>query len=988
MQRFLVVGLFLLLAGVVSFFVFWGEDGAPPLAPGSDEPVLESSPIAEDASADKGQGRPLHSDEQRTEVAVAAPDLLDDPEIRAGLSGFRGRVVSHDMQPVADCGVRFYRGAMDSVLSDKADLFADAPTAVPDYIAGDTQTAEDGTFLISGVWPHGFYVMFAGIGTDAPMHEVVTRTPSPGEIIDLGDVVLPDAGVIVGTVVDAQGEPLAGALVRAADVPGTVAGFFPLERFDPEGALLVREDRSPISVIEMPGWVKQAFEHLPIPTTYSESDGSFRLVGVVPGSNMLATTAENHLSDVKPSVRVRAGEEKNVGTVRLREGEELWGKVVDAAGEPIAGAEVLAGSTIGLAPVDLARYVAKTDAQGNFTGLGFAPGKVTVAARRGPGHAWVLADPQPILDDIVVTLPATFGVDVTVTLGDGRPAATPSFRLLNGRSRDGAAEMAIFGFVPPVDLGDRLTAKEDVEGQWRITNLNEGRYTLVARAPGHAMSAASFEIDAEDASVSLQLEALVEFTVRVLDHESEPIRNAAIYAECTESVFDMPTACGRTADDGTLTIDQLRATELKVSAEHPKWGVVHGTATLGSELILHMQPPGSLEGILTENGLPPEAGQYTVIVEWRRNKGPRGPIEQVPRMVTPLADGKFRVTALQPGRYRVQAIDSLSALRSPGDLMQSVMFARLSRANRDNPTVDVVSGQVTQVQIDAGEKPIEGPTAHLFGSVIIDGRLAEGYGVRAWVGERNYSATVDRAGRFDMGIVPADHAWVTVYLPSEGIMGFRGSSLFSQQIELKESEEHELTVEIMTSSISGIVVDQSGNFVPRSYVTAHGKLKGRDDDTYLHTDVDAEGRFSFEQVPEGSWRVDFQNHRGEEGLRGTTGDFTLTAGAPVTGLRLQVAPTIVVKGRVDLSVFANKKPRWIWVSMHELGADGVSIDNQVGGAGIDMDDGTFSTDDLPVGTYAVRLHCQGNEHRGTYRCQNLTVPPQGLKDVLLIGSPE
>lgn len=985
MQRSIAVALLVLLLGVGAFFYFWGGDEAPIAPQGSGaNPVAEVGEAAANASDDRNGGQPVDGTQQRTEVATAAPDLLDDPEIRAGLSGFRGRVVNHANAPVADCGVRFYRGAMDVILSEKIDLFADRATVEPNYIAGETQTAEDGTFLISGVWPHALYIMFAGLGTDAPMHEVVTKTPSPGEIIDLGDIVLPDAGVIVGTVVDSEGEPLAGALVRAADIPGAVASFVPLERFDPEGAILIRENNSPVSVVEMPHWVKSAFEHVPIPTTLTGSDGTFRLVGVIPGSNLLATTADDHLADVKPSVRVRAGEEKDVGTIRLREGEELIGKVVDTAGEAIADAEVFAGSTIGMAPVDMARKLPNTNDKGLFSGLGFATGKVSVAARRGPGHAWVLAEPQSILSDVVVTLPATFGVDVTVTLHDGSPAKETRFKLLHGD--DGAAELAVFGFVPPVKLDDRLHKHEKNEGQWRIDNLLEGKYTLVADAPGYALSHLEFNISEADATAALQLELRREFTVRVVDHENKPIRNAAIYGEARgKRLFDMPTTCGRTKKDGTLVVDEFNAEEIRVSAEHPKWGVVHGLAKLNEELLLRMLPPGSLEGVLTDSGAPPEFGKWTVMVEWQRGDGPRGPFEQVSRMVSPDREGKFRVAALQPGQYRLETMDALSGLRSPGGMVQMMMAQRMFNGNRNRETVDIISGQTTQAYLDSGEKPITGPTAHVFGSVMVNGRLAEGYMVQGRIGSRRYSATVDRSGRFDLGTVPAENAWVSIS-SSEGLMGLTGASIWSDNFELKENEERELRIDINTSSISGLVYDRSGAQLTGMHVMAQGRTKDGDNDVYLHAPVTAQGAFEFDTVPEGRWTLEIRGG-GERSMRGKVEGIVVAAGSPVTGLRIEVVPSIMVKGRIDLAMFGATRPRWAWISIHKLNADG-TVGDQLNGIGVDMDDGEFSTDDLGVGSYAVRVHGGGENNNGSWRCQNLDVPGQGLEGVVLSGKPE
>ncbi len=982
----LIVLLLLVTAGVCWLVFFRGDDAAP-IVPNDGDVV----PLADDpAGASGGSGLAAAeatgpSTMQRTAVAVGNDDLLDDPEIREGLCGFKGRVVSFDGQPASRCGVRFYRGAMDSIVREGADVFADEPTAEPNYIAGETQTGEDGRFLLSGVWPRAIYVMFAGIGTDAPVHEIITQTPSPGEVVDLGDIVLPNAGVIVGKVLGEDGQPLAGALVRAADLPGTLAGFFPVERFDPEGAVLIREPRAPVQVVEMPPWVKGAFENVPIPTTHSGEDGTFRLVGVVPGSNLLAVTAEDHLSHMSPSVVVRAGEEKNVGEIGLSTGEELWGKVVDGDGEPVAGAEILAGSTIPIAPVDLARRVPKTNEKGEFTALGFARGNVTVAARRGPTHTWVIAEPQPIGSDVVVVLEASRHIDAMIVGADGKPVADANLRLLQGDAGDGAAEMAVFGFVPPVDIRERVSRTE--EGAWRIENLNAGKYTLVARAPGHATGFAEVSIKDANVETSIQLEPFQAFQVRVVGPEERPIKNVAIYADPQgRQLYDIPLMCGRTDKGGALTIDRFKADKLRVSAEHPKWGYVHGEAVLGEELVLRMEAPGALEGVLTENGAPPEAGKYTVVVEWRRNGGPRGPLEVVPRMVTAGLDGSFRVAALQPGSYRVQTIDSLDMLKSPGGVMELMMSARMMGGGREQQraTVDVLSGQTARVQLDAGEKPIEGPTARVFGSVTVNGRLVEGAMVMGWIENRRYGEETDRAGQFDLGVVPAGNAYLTITRQG-GIFGVT-STIWQGNFELKENEQRELRIEIMTSSISGTVYGMNGAPVAGGHISARGSLPDDSGSLNLHAPIDANGNFEFDEVAEGTWTFTARQ-RGDEPSEGKVTGVKVTGGVPVTNLRIDMRATIQVKGRLDFAMFGNEKPQWTWISVHELEPDG-SLGSQEDGIGIDMGDGSFRTDDLAPGQYGLRIHAGWDGRSERYRGQNITVGPDGLDGIVITGTKE
>ncbi len=1011
MQRPVVLVLLVVFAALATYWLWPRGDVLPPgpalpqLQQPQEGPGAATAEVGNAGAAGDNRGT------QREAVASLPASVLDDPEIQAGLSGFRGRVVDFRKTAVADCGVRIFRVAQDSILPENVDLFADEPTVMPQYIAGDTRTAADGTFAITGVWPRGFYVMFAGIDTDAPMHQLLTRTPSPGEIVDLGDVVLPDAGVISGIVVDEEGEGVAGALVRAVDLPGTIASFFPAERFDPEGAVLIREPNSPVRVIEMPKWAKRVFEDLPIPSTTTGSDGSFRLVGVVPGSNFFAVTARTFLAEVKPSVIVRAGQEKNLGRVRIRHGEELAGRVLDSKGEPVADAEVFAGSTISMVPFDLAQRVGSTDAEGRFRAEGFAPGKVTVAARRGRGHAWVLAEPQPVLGDVVVTLPATLNALATVRLADGKPATEARFKLLQGRAGDGAAEMSVMGVVPPIDLRDRLqkvgggdgdssgqTGQTGQTGQWRIDNLLPGRYTLIVDAPGHAVGFSAFTIEATDASVTLELQAKKEFVVVVHGPTGEPIRNATIHAmgRGAGSMFDMPLNCGRTGDDGRLVVDKIQAETVRVTADHPKWGMVHGEVKWGEELLLRMQTPGAMHGVITENGKPPAAGELTATIEPRRN-GPRGALDDMPQLQALGLDGTFTVRAMQPGEYRVGLVKALEAMRSPGGIF--AMAQDMFMANRlPRETATVVSGQTTEVHLEAGEQPIDGPTANLSGTITVDGKIGAGYAVLASHKGRRFSARADARGQFDFGLVPAGELEVGLLPPAgETMIPGGGGQLWTAQITVQSAEAKVLNIDVNTGSIGGFVSDAAGAPVAGAQVVAEGQVgksgnrnSNGNNRLYQFTMSDAQGTFRLSPLAEGTWKISVRN-RGDNDGRAEVEGVVVNAGSAIEGLRLQLVPSIRVEGRVDVSVFGGDKINWSWMAFHKLPENGAAdqYGDHVDGVGIDRDTGKFSTTDLKAGTYRVRLHA-GLEKGGhkTWYCGDLVVLPGGATDLVLRPGPD
>lgn len=999
MQRSLLVALVVLLVAVAgATWWFLGAPPAPPVTPGGGTSQAPVDPAAGAQGGDLGE-RPDGRIERQA-VELGRNRDLGDPEIRASLCGFKGRVVDHQKRPVPESGLRMYRGALDSVLTAEFDPFAAEPAYTPDYIAGDTTTDAEGRWQVTGVWPRGFYMLHAGIGTDSPTWQIVTRTPAPGEVIDLGDIVLPHAGVITGIVLDDNGDPMPGALVRCADLPGALAAFFPIERFDPKGALLVREKQFPMRVIEAPAWVEPAFEQLPFPRAISDAEGRFRLVGVVPGSNMLATTAPEYLSDVRPSVVVRPGQVKDVGSIRMKRGEELLGVVEDAAGKPVVDAEVFAGSVLAFGPVDLAQRLGRTDAQGRFSGQGFSAGNVSVAARRGKGHAWVLAEPQSILGEVKVVLPASYGVEVAVLLADGKPAKSPRFQLLQGKAGQGAAEMFLLGVAPPLDLRER---KRDVaEGRWRIENLNAGAYTLIVDAPGHANSFASFEIVDQDTKVAVQLAPPMLFTVQVIDFEDKPVRNAAIYAQARgKSMIDMPVRCGRTDAEGKLVVDELVADMLRVSAEHPKFGTVHGEVKAGETVVMRMLAPGAMHVVLTENRKPPEPGKWSVGVMRRRSGNEvRGPLENMPALHTADLAGELRLQGLQPGEYEVNVVKALDALRSPGGVMALAQEMFLSR-NLPSQRAEVQSGAVAEVALELGEQPLEGPKARLSGSVTVDGKVAAGYALTTsgFVGKddkrewRRFSTRVDQRGRFDFGDVPAGELQISLLPNAEGmIFAGPGQSLWGTSIKLEENESRELTIDVLTTSIRGVCYLPDGKPAAGVFVSGDGLPKNSiGEHMRVNSPTDSRGEFHFPQVVEGKWTFTARG-TGQVSASGELKDLEVAAGVPLTGLRIDLQTLATVAGKVELAGLGTTKPRFAWLSFERIEADAnvteASGPRRSGGSRVNTDNGEFRATSLTPGRYKTVLFAtfDGEGRRGEqqeYSCGELEVTVAGGENVVL-----
>ena len=310
--------------------------------------------------------------------------------------------------------------------------------------------------------------------------------------------------------------------------------------------------------------------------------------------------------------------------------------------------------------------------------------------------------------------------------------------------------------------------------------------------------------------------------------------------------------------------------------------------------------------------------------------------------------------------------------------MMQDMFMR-----RDLPeeTVQVVSGQAAQVRLEAGEKPIDGPTASLSGTVTVDGKLGAGFGVMVRGKDRQFSARANERGRFDLGTVPAGELSVSLMGNGEGGL-FAGPSntLWNSKVELKQGESRELGIEVMTSSLRGTCTLPDGSPAANVFVQGRGKPKGAQDSVWVGAPTNSNGEFHFPQVAEGTWSLSVRAS-GEQPARGELKAVEAVGGVPTTGLRIALQAALVVKGTVDLAALGGTKPEWCWIEFGSAGGDGQRSHY----SGINMGKGTFQSEELSPGLWNVKLHAQVKDQneQAIYSCGALNVPAGGLSDVVL-----
>ena len=930
-------------------FQFFGGTGAAPLPVGPGPAVVEPGAVGGREVEVDGPARSSGVTEPgRTAVPdeVGAADDLD-PAIRAALCGFTGRLIGGSAQPVAGAKVKLFRIAADIVFQPRVNPFFGEAINEPQILAGTGESDDEGRFLIAGVFPFGGYLMHADADGESPTWRVIERSVAPGEIADLGDIVLELSGILTGTVVDDEGEPIGGALVRSIDLPGSLLALVPFERFDPSGAIIAETPER--FVFEMPPWVAQRAEDLPIPHTLSASDGTFRLKGVAPGANLVAVNVPARVPHVKPRVVVEPGEEKDLGRIRVTEGETAFGRVEDDAGEPVEGAQVLVAARTTAAPVHFASYAASTDSKGEFSMSGLPAGDVVAAARRRPGEPWVTADPQPVVRDVILKIPTALTLTVRVLDAAQKPVADPRLRLTPGRG-DEVLVMSMFGLVRPIDLTGRTTRGENEE--WILSDLPKGRYILLADSPAHGITTKTIDLDANQ-SVDVVLNPKHGFEVVILRPDGGPAKGADLYAHARGGGGpDSPVHAGFADADGKVLVELISGNHARLTARHPAYGLVNAEAELpqANPVVMQFQIPGIIEGTLSEGGAPPPIAKYMLYASPR---GSDGAMPQIPVIAAPDLDGRFRFPALAPGRYRIGVTEAIGGLRSPGGIMA---FARASFFDSDLPseTVEVGAGQTHTLVFDTRNGPIiEGPTVRVSGSVTVNGRLGKDHVVTTRGTGSRQRRVVDQTGRFEFAQIKLGHVTIEVSepLPEDLFQSRRGpDDLWEISFEAKEGEDVDLQIDIVTTTIEGYVRGPLGSPVEAADVNAQGTIaagENRTGNVWRWARTDARGYFRFLNIAAGDWNLSASH---EDSGRAGPVKVVVLAGQPAAGIELQMSPTFTVRGRIDTSALkvGESQRMYMWL---ESTRDGESNT----GAQIESD-GSFEAKGVADGSYRVRVN--------------------------------
>jgi protocatechuate 3,4-dioxygenase beta subunit len=376
-------------------------------------------------------------------------------------------------------------------------------------------------------------------------------------------LVLDVDGVIAGIVVDAQGGPVAGAQVSAwpdfrrdqarrrdwqlRGIPRELAdagGAFELTGLEPGNYLLGASppgatgrgrgwmgegepaevgDRNVRLVLEADGGVrgKVAFADGSAPEAFvvspggfrggrpfSSRDGAFVLDELPPRTYQLTIRGPSFEQKAMGDVVVEAGKITDLGTITVRRGRTVSGRVVSAAGQPVPGASVIAGRVLfgtgtstsapgAMGPPGARRAkTAATDDYGEFTISGVGAGELAlIAEHETQGRSTSITVPGSTESIVGVTLVlAAFGaLEGTITI-HGQPAENV---LVNCQSK--TAPMTMFGVASGPD------------GKFRFDRLAPDRYLVSAMSGTNPMQ--GFGFHSQSAEVVSNQTARVALTI-------------------------------------------------------------------------------------------------------------------------------------------------------------------------------------------------------------------------------------------------------------------------------------------------------------------------------------------------------------------------------------------------------------------------------------------------------------------------------------------
>lgn len=684
-----------LVLAASAWFVLRTDDTPPAVVATTDANDVARGAASDVVAAETSIVEPK-SDATRNEVPRAR---FDDPAmpratwpaaVDPDLARIEGRVLEADGRPVAGVEVTLFEVEFGSWIGVLDARFGSSLPAQIEIAHGRTDA--DGRFMLTGANASTHHALGFDVGGTRSTVRVLDHALRAGSTNDVGDFFLPRSVELSGTVVDESGKPVPGARVRIVPLPLPV-GPTGVQHTTSSSVFLRRDigvGDSSLVVMSLPAWLERLIDRLPLPTTATGFDGTFRFPAAPIGTMSVVVDHPDFVaSAVGPFPSGSTGHD--IGSVQLTRGRTIHGTVIDSAGRPVQGAEVVVGVVPEVGSGVVAQRCERTDAAGHFE-VSRVPEfqDVLAAARRSAREPWT-APPAEDVDEVSIELPASVTMEIVVL--DSRGGAILAPRLHLRPLQESRFEGALIG-----SQGD-VVADADSRGNGHhfVHGVPPGPYELTIRADGFALSSQEIVVSDGLEPIEIHLAAERVVTLRIVAADGgrpiEAARTTVLESGSGPSAIAVTRAF--TDASGLATLRGLPRDEpLALVVDRPGFAEIETMLPAGStEFELTMHRGGSIEGEVLLSGSPPS--DPLMVTLQKRGRRARGVLE-VPYTALTDARGDFAVHGLPDGEYTVEIRERLLSGEPSSWVERFSGFAKpLYEAS-----VDVKAGEATRLDVD------------------------------------------------------------------------------------------------------------------------------------------------------------------------------------------------------------------------------------------------------------------------------------------------
>jgi hypothetical protein len=633
-------------------------------------------------------------------------------------------------------------------------------------------------------------------------------TLKPGDSLAALTIVLKKGLAARGTVVDAQGQPVAGAEVRVGLREGGLRGA----RFQIRAIGMDREK----------------------PDAVSGANGAFSVAGLSVGQYQVSVSKEGFALKTVPSADVKAEGENVWPPIALAPGISLGGMVQDSAGQAIPGALILVIEPGG--PTRPTNTTTGTD--GKFRLDGLTADHALMLNVTADGYGTAQRNVTPPASDVTITLKSSAIIRGRVEDADTK---TPIADFSVGTRAGGGGPGRFLAVMGGADAGgDKAFHAED--GSFELGSVPPGKWTVHASASGYRPAdVAGVEVGegATRDGVILSLKRGGSLSGRVLDPQlGTGVANANVSYQGSSSgpgggsgafarlgLGNDSNSTATTDADGRFSFDGTPDGKVMVTASHPDYLDVTQEVDLSKQtsVDLTLATGGSISGtVVGQDGRSPIPGAQVSL-------NPEGDTQFGFGNNTTRTDGSgnFVFDHLQGGRFQVVAQSSDGKTTN-----QEVVLA--TSQNLTGVLLQMATGVLLQGTV----------------SGLPAGRLG---GIRITANAPNYndSATTDDSGKYTLQNVPAGSVRlnastspmsgrstaVNVEIP-DGVTQFTADIVFQGASRLSGRVSRGSTA-LAGVSVNAVPLEPSAN-------TGGGRASGQTDDN---------GQYDLEGLTDGDYSL-------------------------------------------------------------------------------------------------------------------------------------